>query len=134
MREFDQIGTSTDLTPLTTKYAYDPLDQLLRVTDAKENVTSTVYDTVGQIVTLTSPDAGQTEYRFDLNGNLKEQQTPSSAANQGHQLRPRLQSPEEHHLPDADAGNVHVRRADREGGRRRQRRGAHQEGHVRGGR
>jgi len=76
VREYDQIGTSTSLTPLTTKYVYDPLDQLLTVADAKGNVTTAVYDTVGQMVTLANPDAGQTDYRFDLNGNLKEKQTP----------------------------------------------------------
>ena len=75
VREYDQIGTSTSLTALTTKYAYDPLNQLVTVTDAKGNVTSAVYDTVGKLVSLTNPDAGRTDYRFDLNGNLKEKQT-----------------------------------------------------------
>jgi len=75
VREFNQIGAATTLTPLTTSYLYDPLGQLLTVTDAKENVTSSVYDTVGEMVTVTNPDAGQTEYRFDLAGNLKEKQT-----------------------------------------------------------
>jgi RHS repeat-associated protein len=75
VREFNTVGTSTSLTTLTTRYAYDPLDQLVTVTDAKENATSAVYDTAGQMVTLTNADAGQTEFRFDLNGNLKEKQT-----------------------------------------------------------
>ena len=75
VREFNQIGTATTLTALTTKYVYDALDQLLVVVDAKENVTSTGYDTVGQMISLTNPDAGLTEYRYDLNGNLKEKQT-----------------------------------------------------------
>ena len=77
VREFNQIGTATTLTLLTTKYVYDRLDQLLNVTDALGKVTSTAYDTVGQMVSLTSPDAGQTEYRFDLGGNLREKQTPN---------------------------------------------------------
>ena len=77
MREYDQIGTSTSLTALTTKYAYDPLDQLLTVTDAKGNPTSAAYDTLGRMVTLVSKDTGLTEYRYDLNGNLKEKQTPN---------------------------------------------------------
>ena len=77
VREYDQIGTSTSLTALTTKYVYDPLDQLVSVIDAKGNLTSKGYDTVGRMVTLTNPDAGLTEYRFDLNGNLKEKQSAS---------------------------------------------------------
>jgi YD repeat-containing protein len=66
---------ATSLSTLTTKYAYDPIDELLSVTDAKGNVTSSGYDTIGQMVTLTSPDAGQMEYRYDLAANLKEKQT-----------------------------------------------------------
>ena len=76
VREFNQIGTATTLTPLTTRYAYDPLDQLRTVTDTKGNETSADYDTVGQMIALTSLDAGQTDFRFDLNGNLKEKWTP----------------------------------------------------------
>src|SRR5204863_1500545 len=49
VREFDQIDGATTLTPLTTAYGYDPLDQLTTVTDAKENVTSAAFDTFGQM-------------------------------------------------------------------------------------
>jgi RHS repeat-associated protein len=76
VQEFNIIGTATTKTTLTTKYTYDPLDQLLTVTDTKGNVTTSVYDSVGQMVTLTNPDAGQVEYRYDLAGNLAEKQTP----------------------------------------------------------
>ena len=76
VQEFNTVGTATTLTTLTTKYAYDPVDQLLSVTDAKGNVTSAAYDTVGELVTLISPDSGQIDSRFDLAGNLKEKQTP----------------------------------------------------------
>jgi RHS repeat-associated protein len=80
VQEFNTIGTATTLTTLTTKYAYDPLDQLLSVTDAKGNVTSAAYDSLGRMVTVTSPDAGQTEMRYDLAGNLGEKQTPTLRA------------------------------------------------------
>ena len=83
IREFNTIGTSTSLTTLTTRYSYDPLDQLVAVNDTNGNVTSAVYDTRGQMVTLTSPDAGQTQYRYDLAGNIGERQTAVlRAANQ----------------------------------------------------
>ena len=76
IREFNQIGNSTTLSPLTTRYTYDRLDQLLNVVDAVGNTTTAEYDSVGRMVTLTSPDAGRTEYRFDLNGNLGAKETP----------------------------------------------------------
>jgi YD repeat-containing protein len=40
VQELNTIGTATSLGTLTTKYAYDPIDELLSVTDAKGNVTS----------------------------------------------------------------------------------------------
>jgi RHS repeat-associated protein len=76
VRTFNQVGTSTTLTPLTTRYTYDPIDQLATVTDAKNKVTSAAYDTMGQLIVLNSPDAGQTLYRYDLAGNLGAKQTP----------------------------------------------------------
>jgi RHS repeat-associated protein len=83
VREFNKIGTATTLTTLTTKYAYDPLDELLSVTDAKGNLVSSTYDTLGQMITLSSPDTGLTEHRFDLAGNIKEKQSAVlRAANQ----------------------------------------------------
>jgi RHS repeat-associated protein len=76
VREFNVIGAGTTLVPLTTRYTYNPIDELLTVTDAKAKVTSSDYDTVGQIVRLISPDAGQIEYRYDLAGNLRAKETP----------------------------------------------------------
>src|SRR4029078_4201964 len=70
VREFNTIGASTSLSTLTTRYAYDPLGQLLGVTDTKGNVVSAEYDSLGQMVALTSPDSGRTEYRYDLAGNV----------------------------------------------------------------
>ena len=76
VRDYDQIGTATTLTALTSRYSYDPLDELLSVTDAAGNSTTSAYDTVGQLVTLNSPDAGKTEFQFDLAGNLGRSRPP----------------------------------------------------------
>ncbi|MEO8903679.1 MAG: toxin TcdB middle/N-terminal domain-containing protein, partial [Polyangiaceae bacterium] len=62
---------------LTTRYAYNPLGELLQVTDAKGNKTTSVFDTVGHLVDLTSPDSGHTSYRYDLAGRLIAKQTPN---------------------------------------------------------
>ncbi|WP_394844492.1 Rhs family carbohydrate-binding protein [Pendulispora brunnea] len=62
-------------TPLVTRYAYNPVEELVRVTDAKGNVTTADYDTVGRMVSLTSPDSGRTDLSFDLSGNLGSKQT-----------------------------------------------------------
>ncbi|OQX67692.1 MAG: hypothetical protein B6A08_13900, partial [Sorangiineae bacterium NIC37A_2] len=60
---------------LTTRYQYDPLDQLLSVTDARGNVVSSVYDTLGRMISLSSPDTGLTKWSYDLAGNLKAKET-----------------------------------------------------------
>jgi RHS repeat-associated protein len=54
---------------LVTRYAYDPLSQLLSVTDTRDNVTTVVYDTLGKMVELNTPDTGRTEWRHDRAGN-----------------------------------------------------------------
>jgi RHS repeat-associated protein len=78
----DQVNKirGTDNVHLVTRYAYDPLSQLVTVTDANENVTTTVYDTVGKMVALTSPDAGLTEWRYDRAGNMTVRETPNLRA------------------------------------------------------
>jgi RHS repeat-associated protein len=80
VKEYDQIGTSTTLTPLITQYLYNPMSELVQIYDAKLDSTLATYDTLGQMVTLTSPDAGKTEFRFDLGGNLGWKQTAALAA------------------------------------------------------
>jgi RHS repeat-associated protein len=65
---------------LVTRYAYDPLSQLLSATDALGNVTAASYDTVGNMVALTSPDAGRTERRYDRSGNLAAKETANLRA------------------------------------------------------
>jgi RHS repeat-associated protein len=80
VREFNTVGTSSTLTPITTKYGYDPLGQLLSVTDYSGNVTNSDYDSEGRMVNVVSSDTGWIELRYDLNGNLKEKQTPTLRA------------------------------------------------------
>ncbi len=67
-------------TTLITRYAYDPLDELLQVSDAKGNATTATYDTVGRMVALGSADTGLTQYSYDLPGHLGAKQTPTLRA------------------------------------------------------
>jgi RHS repeat-associated protein len=104
VREYNAVGTSTTLSPLTTRYGYDPLDQLVTATDPLGNVTTAEYDSVGQMVAITSPDAGRTEYRYDFSGNLGAKQTPQLAT-QGKLIRylydfNRLKQIDEPTMPD----------------------------------
>jgi YD repeat-containing protein len=88
VREFNVIGAGTTVVPLTTRYDYSPIDELLTVTDAKANITSSEYDTVGQLVKLISPDAGQVEYRYDLARQLEGERAPCPPGPRpAHQIR-----------------------------------------------
>ncbi|HET6148598.1 MAG TPA: hypothetical protein VFH68_13775 [Polyangia bacterium] len=42
VREFNTVGTATTVSALTTRYTYDPLDEMLTATDANANVTAAV--------------------------------------------------------------------------------------------
>ncbi|HMA96097.1 MAG TPA: toxin TcdB middle/N-terminal domain-containing protein [Polyangiaceae bacterium] len=74
VQEFNTLGAGGLLT-LTTRYAYNPMDELVQVTDARGNGTTAQYDTVGRMVALTSPDTGRTEWSYDLAGNLVAKET-----------------------------------------------------------
>jgi RHS repeat-associated protein len=65
---------------LVTRYAYNPLSELVRVIDAKGNTTAAAYDTLGQRVAVDSPDSGRIEYRFDLSGNMAAKETANLRA------------------------------------------------------
>ncbi len=54
----------------TTVYAYDILDQLVRVTDALAHTTVITYNALGQKVAMADPDMGRWQYAYDLVGNL----------------------------------------------------------------
>jgi RHS repeat-associated protein len=55
---------------ITTRYGYDPLDQIRRVTDAAGNLTSVGYDLAGRRTDVTHPDSGHTEMVYDAAGNV----------------------------------------------------------------
>ncbi|WP_437875556.1 toxin TcdB middle/N-terminal domain-containing protein [Sorangium sp. So ce513] len=80
VEERNRLHGAETWTPLVTRYAYNPVGELVRVTDARGNVTTAEYDTVGRMVALTSPDTGRTEWRYDLSGNLGARQTAKLAA------------------------------------------------------
>jgi RHS repeat-associated protein len=73
--EFNRVRNETTSTELITRYAYNPVDELVRVEDALGHVTKAVFDTVGRTVSLTSPDVGRTEWRYDRSSNLAAKQT-----------------------------------------------------------
>src|SRR6266545_3544432 len=76
VQERNRLSGST-FTTLNTTYAYDPVDELVKVTDAKSKVTTAQYDSVGRMIALTSPDAGLTKYMYATNGNLGAKETPN---------------------------------------------------------
>ncbi|KYF62435.1 hypothetical protein BE15_18595 [Sorangium cellulosum] len=80
VEERNRLHGSETWTTLLTRYAYNPVGELVRVTDPLGHVTTAEYDTVGRMVALTSPDTGRTEWRYDLSGNLGARQTAKLAA------------------------------------------------------
>ncbi len=53
-----------------TTYAYDILDQLVRITDALTHTTVITYNSLGQKVAMDDPDMGHWQYSYDPAGNL----------------------------------------------------------------
>jgi RHS repeat-associated protein len=62
--------------PITTRFFYNALDELVRVTDAGGNSTQMGYDNLGRKISENHPDAGLTELVYDLAGNLVKKITP----------------------------------------------------------
>jgi YD repeat-containing protein len=60
---------------ITTKYFYDPINELLTVTDTKGNQTQSVYDLAGRRLSVTTPDNGTTRFTYDNASNLLTKQT-----------------------------------------------------------
>lgn len=58
-----------------TSYAYDALNQIVRVNDDKNNQTLALYDNLGRRTHLNSPDAGLTETIYDLASNVTQKIT-----------------------------------------------------------
>lgn len=57
----------------TTRYGYDPLNNLRLVTDTVGNTTVITYDSVGRKTGMQDPDMGIWGYTYDANGNLLSQ-------------------------------------------------------------
>ncbi|MBW2107233.1 MAG: VCBS repeat-containing protein, partial [Deltaproteobacteria bacterium] len=53
-----------------TRYAYDPLGNLLQITDAQNNVKTFEYDGLSRKTALNDPDRGRMEYTYDDAGNV----------------------------------------------------------------
>lgn len=56
----------------TTRYAYDGLDNLVRITDHEGNVKTLSFDGLGRKMAMNDPDKGVMSYRYDDVGNLLE--------------------------------------------------------------
>ncbi len=56
----------------TTRYAYDPNDQLTRITDSQDNVKEMTYDGLNRKTEMNDPDRGLMRYAYDDAGNLIE--------------------------------------------------------------
>lgn len=71
---YDALSRRTSATDATgtgtTRYEYDPLDQLIQVTDARAVVTKYTVDGLGNLTQTTSGDTGATINTYDEAGNL----------------------------------------------------------------
>jgi RHS repeat-associated protein len=64
---------STETPDSTTKYEYNPADELVRLENTLGHVSTIAYDTLGRKISMTDPDMGHWRYAYDPNGNLKTQ-------------------------------------------------------------
>ncbi|OQP61922.1 hypothetical protein A3860_29955 [Niastella vici] len=56
--------------PITTRYEYDALNEMVKVVDDKGNALQATYDNMGRRTSVTHPDAGLTTFEYDAAGNL----------------------------------------------------------------
>src|SRR5207247_2417568 len=75
------LAVDDGTTPLTTRYDYDPLGQLLTVTDPAGSKSIHTYDLLGRRTSTLTPDGGLNEFQFDGAGNMIAQTTPNLRAN-----------------------------------------------------
>ncbi len=61
--------------PITTRFQYNALSELIRVVDAGNNATTYTYDNLGRKLSVNHPDAGLTEMVYDLAGNMTQKIT-----------------------------------------------------------
>lgn len=64
---------------ITTTYAYNPINELLKVTDVNGNEITSTYDRAGRRTSVTHPDAGTSTFIYDTASNLVEKQTANLA-------------------------------------------------------
>ena len=64
----ERNGTDT----YTTRYAYDGLDNLVKITDHEGNIKTLLFDGLGRKTAMDDPDKGAMSYRYDDAGNLLE--------------------------------------------------------------
>ncbi|PQL90705.1 RHS repeat domain-containing protein, partial [Apibacter sp. wkB309] len=60
---------------ITTRYAYDGINQLLEVIDTEGQITQSKYDLAGRRIQLSHPSAGITRLSYDALGNVISRQT-----------------------------------------------------------
>jgi len=53
-----------------TRYAYDPLGNLMQITDAQNNIKTVEYDGLSRKTSLNDPDRGRMDYTYDNAGNI----------------------------------------------------------------
>lgn len=66
--------------PITTKYKYNPMKEIISVIDDKGNSTTVTYDNLGRRTSIDNPDTGLTQYVFDPAGNVIQKITPNLRA------------------------------------------------------
>jgi uncharacterized repeat protein (TIGR01451 family) len=72
---FGQVVSVNEVDRMTgdnhlTRYAYNPLGNLIQITDDAEHLTAMQYDTLGRKVSMNDPSMGTWEYQYDSMGDL----------------------------------------------------------------
>ncbi|MFW6313456.1 MAG: RHS repeat domain-containing protein, partial [Spirochaetota bacterium] len=71
-----RIDQQSEDGPVTTRYAYNAIGEMLSVTDHEGNTTEIAYDMLGRRRAMENPDRGLVEYFYDAAGNLTEMLDP----------------------------------------------------------
>jgi RHS repeat-associated protein len=78
--EFNNDGAQA----IWTSYAYDAMQQLVRIVDDQGNATLAEYDKLGRRTAIDSPDGGRTEMVYDLASNMTAKVTANLRAGGKH--------------------------------------------------
>jgi len=68
-----EVGEKNAGDTYSTRYVYNPRDELTRITDHQGNVFSFTFDSLGRKTLLDDPDLGVWSYAYDAVGNLVSQ-------------------------------------------------------------